>query len=145
MPAGRPPFYKTPEEFEAKVDEYFAKGHEYRTVTDRNGDERKISVYTITGLALYLGFCDRYSFYDYEKKPEFTHTVKRARTFIERHYEGLAQGTSPTGAIFALKNFGWKDRQEIDQTVSVTQMPTIKLKNGEELHFDIGDDPDDVE
>lgn len=65
---------------------------------------------------LFLGFCDRHSFYQYETdKPEFTNTIKKARCFIEKHYEELLQNGNTTGAIFALKNFGWKDKQEIDQ------------------------------
>jgi hypothetical protein len=82
---------------------------------------------TITGLTLYLGFCDRSSFYKYEGdaeeiaeiedeelkriKQEFRHTVKKARAFIEREYEEMLQTGKPAGAIFALKNFGWKDER----------------------------------
>jgi len=29
-------------------------------------------------------------------------------------YEKALQGHSPTGAIFALKNFGWRDKQDVE-------------------------------
>ena len=29
-------------------------------------------------------------------------------------YEKALQGRSPTGAIFALKNFGWTDKQDVE-------------------------------
>lgn len=29
-------------------------------------------------------------------------------------YEKALQGRSPTGAIFALKNFGWREKQDVD-------------------------------
>lgn len=102
---GRPPKFKTPEELQEMVDKYF----EEVTAKDSN---QKI---TITGLCLYLGFCDRHSFYDYEKREGFSHTIKTARLRIETHYEGLLQVQSSAGPIFALKNFGWKDKQEIEQ------------------------------
>lgn len=113
---GRPPFYKTPEELSAKVDEYFEKG--IRTVKRKaifKGlvYEYEIKKATITGLVLYLGYSDRASFYDLEKIPKFTNIIKRARTLIEREYEEQLDLNS-AGSIFALKNFGWTDRQEID-------------------------------
>jgi len=33
---------------------------------------------------------------EYEKKPLFTHTIKRARTFIEREYEEQLRFGNPT-------------------------------------------------
>ena len=35
---------------------------------------------------------------------------------MEREYEKRLHGTAPTGAIFALKNFGWRDRQDVELT-----------------------------
>lgn len=70
---------------------------------------------TITGLALALGFESRQSMYDYEKKETFSYTIKRARLEIENSYEQDIRNPdlTPTGAIFALKNFGWSDKQEV--------------------------------
>jgi len=101
MSAGRPPIWDDPEAFDKKVDEYFDK----------------TEVPTWSGLALYLGFDSRSSLQNYKEKPEFLHTIKRALLRLEDLYEfRLNQARNPTGAIFALKNFGWKDKQEVEQS-----------------------------
>jgi hypothetical protein len=114
--------YKTAKELEDKIDEYFnvdknnLEGRRTRTlkIKDADGDPIIVPNFTISDLVLFLGFCDRKSFYEYEEKPEFTHTIKKARTFIEREYEELLKGAACTGAIFALKQFNWKDKQEVE-------------------------------
>lgn len=117
-PVGRPQLYKTPEELQAKIDEYFASG--FRMVERRNnkGEVYHVPKVTITGLVIFLGFADRTSFYDYEKMPEFSYTIKRARSFIEREYEEQLD-INPTGAIFALKNFNWSDKQQLESDVNM--------------------------
>jgi len=98
---GRPPKYKTPEKLIKKIEQYF---------NQLNKDESM----TITGLCLYCGFESRQSFYDYEKKKEFSYTIKRSKMIIASHYENNLNGRYAAGAIFALKNFGWTDKQEIE-------------------------------
>jgi hypothetical protein len=118
MSAGRPPLYETPDELQDKIDLYFQEGIETKTVVigpPNNRSTIEIEVPTITGLCYFLGFESRQSFYAYEKKPEFSYTIKKARLFIEKHYEEMLQTGNTTGAIFALKNFDWSDKQEIDQ------------------------------
>ena len=136
---GRPPFYKTVDELQSAIDDYFKNGVKVKTVVVGSGktsSKVNIEVPTITGLALHLGFCDRSSFYDYEKNNEFSYTIKKARFFIEQHYEELLQTGNVTGAIFALKNFGWVDRVDSN----------IELK-GKDIGFSIKNiyDIDEVE
>lgn len=117
---GRPPKYNTADELQAAIDDYFETGVKMRKVAVRRGKDmviEEIAVPTITGLVLHLGFADRHSFYDLEKQKKFSHTIKRARTFIEKEYEEILQTTGNTGAIFALKNFGWRDKQEHEVTL----------------------------
>ncbi len=99
---GRPPKYDTPEQLQDKIDEYI-----------KGDDKDKL---TITGLCLHCGFESRQSFYAYEQKEKFSYTIKRSRLFIENAYEKRLQDRNPTGSIFALKNLGWTDKQEIDHT-----------------------------
>jgi len=140
MPAGRPPLFTLAEDLQKLIDGYFEyiKGEskeedievEKKSLTGQLPPikvKEKIQVLvrrpeppTITGLALYCNFESRQSFYDYEKNGEFSYTIKRARLRIEMEYEKALHGTSPTGAIFALKNFGWKDKQEVEQTGGLT-------------------------
>jgi len=101
---GRPRIVDTPEAFDAKVDEYHALCA-----------EAKVPV-TFTGMAIHLGFADRQSFYDYQKQPEFSCSVKRARALVEMSYERRLSSSNPVGAIFALKNHGWTDKQRVEHT-----------------------------
>ena len=106
MKTGRPPKYKTIKELQEKIDQYFIE------VKEIEEDHP-----TLTGLALFLGFADRQSMYDYEKNEMFSCTIKKARTKIEQFYEKhLLKPGVATGAIFALKNFKWTDKQEIEHS-----------------------------
>ncbi len=120
---GRPPKFKNTYDLQKKIDEYFEGGIDTTTKVIGNKkdgyQEIEVPCLTLTGLALHLGFCSRQSLYDYEKKPEFSYSIKRARTLIEREYEQLLVTGNPVGAIFALKNFGWKDKQEIKQDIDL--------------------------
>lgn len=110
---GRKSLYSTVEELEAKIEDYFKNCPDKKMVVTKCGVV-ELPCPTITGLALHLGFCNRQSMYDYENKtPEFSDTIKKARSKMEVIYEQLLQDGN-SGAIFALKNFGWKDKQEID-------------------------------
>lgn len=101
---GRPRHYETPEDFDKKVEEYAA----YCKAENEPA--------TWTGLALFLGFSSRQGIDEYQKYEGFSDSVKRAKAFVEMEYEKRLCGTSPTGAIFALKNYGWSDRQDIAHT-----------------------------
>lgn len=102
---GRPPVFDSPQALEAKVIEYF----DYIEETE--------DIATITGLALYLGFCSHNSLLDYEEKgKEYFCIVKRAKEIIMNRHEKRLNSATPAGSIFWLKNFGWKDTQQIDHT-----------------------------
>lgn len=97
---GRPPIWDNAEEFEKQVDAYF------------NNTE---ITHTWTGLAIHLGFESRQSLEDYKSKPDFSYPIKKALLRIEEQYEKALFNKNAAGPIFALKNFGWRDKQEIDQ------------------------------
>jgi hypothetical protein len=127
---GRPPMFETAEQMQEEIDEYIAscvplylKDDTGQIMQDKYGNPIVLdyNVPTITGLCLAIGFESRQSFYDYEKKPEFTYTIKRARLHIENIYEKklIDPCIKPTGPIFALKNMGWVDKQETELTGGV--------------------------
>ena len=112
---GRPPVFDNPKDLEKKCIAYFKYCIE------------KIEKPTITGLTLYVGFCSRSSWDEYIKKDVFSDIVKRAKLAVENSYEQNGN----TIDIFALKNMGWTDRQEIYQTNTVDavkEMPTKDRK-----------------
>ena len=94
---GRPRKYESPEEMQQAIDVYF----------------HTASKTTICGLALALGFMSRNSLLSYEGySEEFFGTIKTAKSRVEAYYEGHLVESNAAGSIFALKNFGWKDKQE---------------------------------
>lgn len=122
---GRPPIYTNPEDLEFKISEYFEyiKGEfvERETINTITFQTEVVKEWireperiTVTGLALFLGFADRQSLQDYKKKAKFSFPIKRALTRVEQAYESNLHERNSTGAIFALKNFGWSDKSQID-------------------------------
>ena len=101
---GRPLKYETPEELRDAITGYFETCKENKVPT------------SMCGLALALGFNSRQSLLNYENRIEFMDIIKKARLTVEMHYELRLNTTSCTGAIFALKNMGWTDRQEIEHS-----------------------------
>lgn len=92
--------------------------------------------YTITWLALWLG-TTRELLAEYERKEEFSATIKRAKARVENYAEvELHERSNPTGAIFKLKNFGRADKQEIEQKTTVTLTDEQKKAIEERLSVD---------
>lgn len=119
MKTGRPLKYKTVKELEDAIDAYFEERYS------------KSIPPTISGLALWLGFESRQSLYDYQDRPEFSDTIKRATARIEDYAERiLLNGNgSATGAIFWLKNHKWTDKTE--QIVNVQEYSLFEKKTEE--------------
>lgn len=142
---GRVKKYKDIKTLEAKIEAYFkdedkkAQGQQLPTVTkkgkDKEGEETPTAgllegTYTISGLALYLGFNSTAGLWNYEQSPKYGDAIKRAKYRIENQLERrLQQGKPPIGLIFALKNrFGWQDKRDMDitsggQTLGVIALP----------------------
>lgn len=100
MPVGRPPRFTSVDQLQPLIDTYFVEG-------------RKI---TVTGLALHLGFTSRQALLNYQGKEEFVDAIKEAKLRIEQYYEENLLSKNLGGAVFALKNFGWVDKTEVQQS-----------------------------
>lgn len=124
---GRPPKYKSKEEMEEKIEQYF-KDCEGHPLTDDKGKQ----VYnklghpvivdkrppTVTGLALALGFNTRLSLLNYQGKKEFMNTITRAKARVEQYAEErLFDKDGTSGAQFSLRNNfkGWNTEQQDNQ------------------------------
>lgn len=125
---GQPLKWKTPEELEEKIEEFYKW-------CDKNNKKK-----TVSRLAWYLG-TNRTTLLHYEKASEFdwlkhldedtrlsyVNAIKRAKAYIESEYEeSLFNKSETTGAIFTLKNnYNWVDKQEI-VTENRTDLDNIK-------------------
>lgn len=97
----RPLRFKSADDFDREVDLY---------VADCKAGQEPL---TVPGLALFLGFVDKSSLYQYQKRKGFEDSVKRARTLIEDATVKRSMGNNAAGAIFILKNMGYSDRREV--------------------------------
>lgn len=98
---GRPLKYETVQEIENLANIYF--------------EETPKDEWTVTGLALALD-TSRQTLMNYEDRDEFFDTIKKLKTKIENQYEISLRKNGRSGDIFALKNFGWKDKTEQELT-----------------------------
>lgn len=116
---GRPKKFKTVEELEQAIEEYF-------DYCDENNKP-----YTISGLAYALDTTRR-TLLDYQEQDEYSHTIKKAKAKIERFNEELlfSKDVPTVGVIFNLKNnYDWKDKQEIEADVNSDVNISIELSD----------------
>ena len=97
---GKPRKWGKPEELIEVLNKYF--------------EETPVEELTVTGLALATG-TSRQLLIDYQKRPEFKDVVNEPKLIIENAYEISLRKYGRSGDIFALKNFGWVDKQEMEQ------------------------------
>jgi hypothetical protein len=121
VPAGRPPKFKTVEEMQAVIDDYFSK---------RSDEDPP----TILGLCEVLDM-ERISLLRYEDKDEFSNTIKKAKAKVRAAVEHrLMTGKSaPAAAIFWLKNNAeWVDKIETGFTDKEGKDINVTLTIGKE-------------
>lgn len=100
--------FKSVEELETSITNYFDDCAE------------KGKPLTVSGLAVALG-TNRQTLLNYEGKPKYVDTIKKAKAVIEAFNEELLYSKDvPTiGVIFNLKNnYNWKDKQEIEADIN---------------------------
>jgi hypothetical protein len=98
---GRPCFFSDPSELQVLIEDYFAKTPQEEL--------------TITGLCISLGIT-RATLGEYLAKPAFSDLLKQAKEKVQNAYERDLRRAGRSGDIFALKNFGWVDKQDHDIT-----------------------------
>jgi hypothetical protein len=134
---GRPPLFESAEQMQVLIDKYFEEC-DGKILLDKDGepvrnkygkiirDDRK--PYTVTGLALALGFTTRQALLNYEGKQEFVDTIKRAKARVEKYAEErLYDKDGSNGAKFSLANNfkGWTEKQQIEADVKNTMNITV--------------------
>ena len=120
MDRGRPMKWETPKQLQEQIDKYF--------------EDCKLNnePLTITGLALALD-TSRETLMDYQNKDDFSYTIKKAKLRIENAYEKRLIQNGRSGDIFALKNFGWTDKQEIENNVSINSYEQLSVEELKKL------------
>ena len=156
---GRPPKFKTKEEIQDKIDEYFLacegvpyldeEGRPLRTDRGEILYQKAPKPPTVTGLALALGFFSRQALINYQAKKEFRDTITRAKLICEEYAERrLFDRDGVNGAKFSLiNNFkGWSDKpvqDEKDKTNSdMLALAEILTRPGRERDLKDFEEPD---
>lgn len=117
--------YKSEEQFQKMIDQYFAKcDEEHRP-------------YTMSGLALHMGI-DRYTLVRYGEKDLFAPLVKKAKARVEQQLEeNLYRLGNNSGIIFNLKNnYGWRDQVEVTDNDKLAKVEELLGKIKEEAKDD---------
>ena len=134
--AGRPRKFKTPQELLDAAAEYI------ETLCDEKGV--LTAPITISGMCNYIGTY-RQRLLEYENgsleglrdgngdSEGFRVAIKRMKSICEEYAENhMFTARNPAGAIFALKNYGWKDTQTIETTT--TEIHTVDPEVKQLLH-----------
>lgn len=82
---------------------------------------------TIAGLIFFLGFNSREEFEQMESRGKYSSALKRARLRVEAAYEKKLHQQSSTGVIFALKSFGWNERDNEKASATKSSKMTVKI------------------
>lgn len=108
---GHPRLFETPEDMKKTLDKYYISC------------EKRGVIPTIGGAAF---FCKmgRKTFYNYEKKQEFSEVIQDARRFIEYKYEERCTDTVH-GTIFVMKQYGYSDSKTINHSGSIGNSETM--------------------
>lgn len=112
--------YKTPEELQAIIEEYFGNAHKANRA------------YTISGLAIYLGLSTE-TLRRYENlyaDTEYAEIIRVAKQRIEEYAENsLYDAKKSSGAKFVLENnFGWSGKQDVNLSGELTEK-IVKLED----------------
>jgi hypothetical protein len=133
---GSPPMYTDPLEMQRACDKYFSWCDSQTKTIIRNKNEKIIyKPYTVSGLTLALGFASVQSLLDYEKKPQFSDVIKRAKLRVQNWTEEKATNgeINPIYGMFTLKcNFGFVEKQEIDFSGNLALSTVLKSVEGKE-------------
>ena len=150
---GGPPLkYQDAASLQNAIDAYFMSCDEGEEITQYDRKRQTIHTYqrpipyTVTDLALHLGFSERRSLIQYAGKEEYVHTIQRAKAKIEaqRVTRALTGDYEPRFAMFDLvNNFGYlNNKSEVD--VNQTTHHTIEVIDAQIRQL-LQDNPDLIE
>ncbi len=153
---GKPPKYKSKEEIQQKIDQYFEDckgepliGADGNPMLDKWQNPIMIGQKppTVTGLALALGFTGRQALLNYQAKKEFVDTITRAKSRVEEYAESrLFDRDGSNGAQFSLRNNfkGWNDTEEKRLENEREKLSLERRKVDSQIKEDSGDKLDKI-
>ena len=109
----RPLKFESVEVLQEKIDQYFKETSKYE--------------WTLTWLAVFLD-TSRETLQNYQDREEFFDSIKKAKDMVEMWYEIDLKKKGNTWTIFALKNFWWKDKTEVDNNVNLKTIDNITIE-----------------
>jgi hypothetical protein len=127
---GVPPKYSDHKVMMKKIGEYLDWEDQWKNKSAKGEGK---GIYTLSGVALYLGFASVQSLYDYEKKSaDFAYVINRFRLFMKHWNEQkLYWGGTFQGSFVWLKNHGgYSDESTVNN--NVTEYKTEWAKGDEE-------------
>jgi hypothetical protein len=133
---GRPPMYKTSQEIAEKIAEYLDWEDEAKGL-DAKGTGK--GIYTLSGCALFLGYCSKASMDDQSKRgDEFSNVISRFKLFMTHWNEQkLYWGGTYMGSQFWLRNWGgYKDESTQNQNQTITSVQPTVVTSGISLSSD---------
>ena len=134
-PVGRPNKWQDVKELQKLIDKYFKscykkvwvdtekRDKDGKLVKTSEGEQvyehkqvlEQVEPFLVTGLALALG-TTRETLAVYQRDKEFSAAIKSAKERVARDYEKRCAKRGNGGDIFALKNMGWTDKQEVEHS-----------------------------
>jgi len=125
---GRPPIYDDHTKMMDKIAEYLDWEDQWKNKSAKGEGK---GVYTLSGVALYLGFASVQSLYDYENKStDFAYVLNRFRLFMKHWNEQkLYWGGTFQGSFVWLKNHGNyadESQQKIESIVTEVKVEQVK-------------------
>lgn len=142
---GKPLRFKTPEELQDAIDEYFAFCDNristfYSAKADGVVEVLDPAPYTMAGLARVLGI-SRQCLSEYSHREHYGDAIKAAREKVHEDVERRLMEKNATGAIFNLKNnFGWRDSSQIEHSGSMKVSVSQKYESVKERLQQMGED-----
>lgn len=137
-----PPYFSTARRLSNRTAAYFRYIEGQHHLDEQNGKTQKIwdrepEPVTLAGLAHFIGFDSRKQLEEYERSGPFGYVISRCRLRIEAAYERKLHQQSSSGAVFALKNMGWKDKTDDskDTGINFTNLKVEITHNGPPVAF----------
>lgn len=145
---GKPLRFKTPEQLEDEIEQYFQSCFTKEYIKDKEGnivDTRMVQVkpFTIMGLCMALNI-ERETLLRYGKNERYYDIIFKARQVVQDYVENrLLTSSNQSGAMFWLKNnAGYSDKHEVEQNITSNVSLSDLYKKASVIDIDVVESED---